>query len=344
MKLPILAASLALAASALAGTADEDWKAVTALDAGPQTQARTSGDGQAAIVAHLAAQEKALRTFIAAHDDDARAFEARLRLARLFALRGEVQGDGKLRAESERMLAALEKAASPEQRADIDFVRLSQAMRRANSPTTMDREALLNRTRKFQSAHPDDRRIPQILVEIATIFDGQPATKRKLLLEAQPLATTDETKSRIADDLRRVDLLGEVIALAGPSTTDGKPIDIAQYRGRVVIAAFFATWSPQSILALDSLKRSIAPFSKEHVQLIGISLDTKPEPLGELLKSRTVTWPIIRDGKGWESPLIRGLGINTLPTVWLIDREGKLRSLDALDDTSAQIRPHVHGK
>lgn len=333
----IWAVSLALAAKAFAGSADEDWKAVLALDAGPQAQARTGAEAQAAITTHLAAQENALRTFISAHAEDARAFEARLRLARLFALRGEIQNDAKVRSAADRMFAALEKSATPAQRADIDFARLSQAMRRANSPTTMDRKSLLDRTRKFQTAHPEDRRLPQVLAEIATLFDSQPAIKRKLLLEAQPLASDEETKSRIADDLRRLDLLGETLALSGPST-EGKPLDLADYRGRVVIVCFFATWSPQSILALDSLKKSLAPFQKEQVQLIGVSLDTKPEPLGELLKSRAVAWPVVRDGQGWESPLIRSFGLNTLPTVWLFDREGKLRSLDALEETTAQIR------
>lgn len=333
----IWALSLALTSTAFAGSAEEDWKAVLTLDAGPQAQARTGAEAQAAITTHLAAQESALRTFISAHAEDAHAFEARLRLARLFALRGEIQNDAKVRSAADRMFAALEKSATPGQRADLDFARLSQAMRRANSPATMDREALLGRARKFQTAHPEDRRLPQVLAEIATLFDSQPAIKRKLLQEAQPLASDEETKSRIADDLRRLDLLGETLALSGPST-EGKPLDLADYRGRVVIVCFFATWSPQSILALDSLKKSLSPFQKERVQLVGISLDTKPEPLGELLKTRAVTWPIIRDGQGWESPLIRRLGLNTLPTVWLVDREGKLRSLDALEETTAQIR------
>ncbi len=329
--------SLALAATAFAGSADQDWQSVLALDAGPQTQVRSGDEAQSALTAHLAAQDRALRAFIAAHAGDSREFEARLRLARLFALRSEIENNAKLRNEAERMLVALEKSATPQQRADIDFARLSQAMRRANSPSEIDRESLLGRARKFQKAHPEDRRIPQILAEIATLFDSQPDIKRKLLIEAQPLANDEETKSRIADDLRRIDLLGETLALAGISI-DGKPIDITEYRGRVVIISFFATWSPQSILALDALKRALAPFPKDRVQLICVSLDTKPEPLGELLKSRAIAWPVIRDGKGWESPLIRGFGINTLPTVWLIDREGKLRSLDALENTIGQVR------
>ena len=339
----IWALSLALAATAFAGSADEDWKAVTALDAGPQAPARSGTDAQAAILAHLAAQERALRSFITDHAEDPHTFEARLRLARLFALRGEIQNDPKLRTESDRQLAALEKSATPGQRADLDFARLSQAMRRANSPTTMDRDALLNQARKFQTAHPEDRRLPQILVEIATLFDLLPATKRKLLLEAQPLASDEETKSRIADDLRRLDLLGSILALSGPST-EGKPIDLADHRGRIVLVAFFATWSPQSILALDTLKKTLAAFPKDRVHLLGVSLDTKPEPLGELLKSRAVTWPIIRDGQGWESPRIRAFGINTLPTVWLVDREGKLRSLGALENTNPQIQQLLRAK
>ena len=51
-----------------------------------------------------------------------------------------------------------------------------------------------------------------------------------------------------------------------------------------------------------------------------------------------VTWPVIFDGKGWESPLIRELGINELPTVWLLDAKGRLRSLNALEGTAAQVR------
>ena len=337
MSARIWAVSLGLATAAFAGSADEDWQAVLALDAGPPAQPRSAAEAQAAVAAHLAAQERALRAFIAEHAGDARAFEARLRMSRLLAIRGDIQNDAKAREAAARMLDVLEKIATPEQRTELDFARLSQAMRRMNAPSQMDRDALLGRARKFQAAHPEDRRLPQILAEVATVFDAQPAVKRKLLLEAQPLATDEELKSRIADDLRRVEMLGQPVALSA-STTDGKPIDIAGYRGRVVIVCFFATWSPPSILALDTIKRAVAAFPKERVQVVGVSLDPKPEPLGELLKSQAVAWPVVRDGQGWESPLIRGLGINSLPTVWLLDREGKLRALDALENTGGQIR------
>jgi hypothetical protein len=53
---------------------------------------------------------------------------------------------------------------------------------------------------------------------------------------------------------------------------------------------------------------------------------------------QNVKSPIAWDGKGWESPLVQALGINALPTTWLLDKEGVLRSLDALDETAEQLK------
>ncbi len=322
---------------ALGGSADEDWQALLALDAGPQTRPRSPAEAQAAIVAHLATQERALRTFLAAHPADARGFEARLRFARLLGLRGEILNDGKARAEAARLLDGLEKSATPGQRTELDFARLAQAMRRLDALSAVERDALLARVRAFQSAHPEDRRLPDLLAEIATVFDGQPKTKLKLLLEAQTLARDEQLQARLADDLRRVELLNQPIALTAPSTT-GRTINLEDYRGRLVLVCFFAAWSEPSLQALDTLKKAAASFPKDRVQILGVSLDTKPEPLAELLKDKALAWPVVCDGQGWESPLIRGFGINSLPTVWLLDRAGKLRSLNALENTADQIR------
>ena len=45
--------------------------------------------------------------------------------------------------------------------------------------------------------------------------------------------------------------------------------------------------------------------------------------------------PVAFDGKGWESPLVRSLGINSLPTLWIVDRKGNLRALNARTDREA---------
>ena len=79
-----LVAALAFgAARAFAGDAEVDWKEIVALDAGPQQQPASFEAMRTLTLTHLALQEKALRSFLVAHPEDAHAFEARLRLAQV---------------------------------------------------------------------------------------------------------------------------------------------------------------------------------------------------------------------------------------------------------------------
>ena len=324
-------------ATAFAGDAEADWKEIVALDAGPQEQPQTAEAARTMVLAHLAKQERALRGFLAAHPRDARVFETRLRLARLLQIRGDFEESDKLRAEGKKLLDDLEKTATPEQRVELDFSKVSRLMRNLREVTPARREGLLSAVRKFQTDHPGDRRIAALLAEVATLFDAQPKTKEELLAAAQPLATDDDLKGRIADDLKRVRLLGEEVPLAFTSA-QGREIKLAELRGQPVLVVFFAAFSPPSLAAITSVQRAVAELPRGSVQVLGVNLDEKRETLDAVLKTRTVTWPVAFDGKGWESPLVRGFGINALPTVWLLDARGRLRSLNALENTAAQVR------
>src|SRR6185369_12254683 len=106
---------------------------------------------------------------------------------------------------------------------------------------------------------------------------------------------------RIADDLRRVEMLGQPVAL-GFKPSGNRRVDIAEFHGKAVLLVFFAAWSEPSMDAVVELQRSIAALPKDRVQLLGVSLDTKPEKLGDFARTRKITWPVWCDGKGWESP------------------------------------------
>ncbi len=329
--------------AASAADADTDWKAITALDAGPQEQAQTADAARGLVVAHLAKQERALRAFLAAHPDDARIFETRLRLARLLQIRGDFEQSDKLRAAGKKLLDDLEKTATPAQRVELDFAKVSRLMRDLRQVTPARREELLAAARKFQAAYPADRRLAALLTEVATLFDAQPKVKEALLDDAQPLATDAEIKGRIADDLRRVRLLGGEVPLAFTSV-QGREIRLADLAGKPVIVVFFAAPSPPSLAAVASVQQAVAELPPGSVQVLGVSLDEKSEHLAAVMKSRALTWPVAFDGKGWEGPLVRSLGINALPTVWLIDAHGRLRSLNAIEGTAAQVRELLRGR
>ena len=79
-------------------------------------------------------------------------------------------------------------------------------------------------------------------------------------------------------------------------------------------------------------------FAKEPLGVIGISLDSTREALESTVKARGLTWPIIFDGKGWQSPLVRSLSMNALPTLWIFDRKGCLRTLNARTESESLVR------
>ncbi len=326
-----------LAVTAWAGSAADDWLAVTALDRGPQTQARTMQEARGVAAGHLDRQEQALRAFLAAHPQDEHAFEARLRLVRLLEIRGGFQNSEKARGEAAQILAALEKSATPEQRVEVEFAKVTRLMRGAQKAPGAARDQLLSAARKFHIEYPGDRRVAALLAEVATLFDGQPRTKTALLTDANALATDPGLKTRIADDLRRIDLLGTPIKLSFTSV-QGKEVSVEDYRGRLLLVVFFADFSPPSTEALGRIQKAIAEAPKGSVAALAVNLDPKREALDEAIKQYRLTWPVAFDGQSWRGGLVRSFGINALPTVWLLDKQGKLRSLNALEGTADQIR------
>jgi hypothetical protein len=325
-------------AGLLAADLLDDWRAVTALDAGPGVQPKTSAEAFALAQAHSEKQEKALRAYLAAHPAEANAFEALLRLARVLDLRAEMKAGP----QAPEVLVLLEKAGqlatTPARQSEFEFALLTRRMRkwRTARPPTAERRELLEQARQFDTAHPGDRRTATLFAEIAALFDFEPDTKGSLLLKAKELTKDPELTAQIADDLRRFGFLGKVIPLRF-TALDGRRVDVTVWRGKVVGIVFFATWSAPSTTALVQLRRAIDA-AGGRAEMVAVSLDADRAELESFLKTQGIKFPVAWDGKGWDSPLMQALGINSLPTTWLLDKQGVLRSLDALEEPEAQIR------
>ena len=216
-------------------------------------------------------------------------------------------------------------------------------MRRMTTAADQDRETLTSQIYAFKASYPDDRRVAALLAEIATLYDTQPQRKRELLNEALTAATTPELRARIEDDLKRLSFLGRPLDIRGV-TLGGAPFDLTQCRGKVTLIYFFATWSAPSVVALEEVESVRNTFAKDPVEVIGVSLDSSREALEVTLKSRNITWPVLFDGKSWKSPLVRSLSINAIPTLWLVDCQGNLRTLNARVQTTALVQVLLKGK
>jgi len=329
---------LAFAQSVAQSNTEADWQAVLALEAGPQqTEIRTREQARTVALAHLDKQEASLRAFLRNHPASPHAIDAQLRLARLLATRSDLTGKPAFFDAALRLLSEALQTAPEERRADLAFARIALSMHRIAIPTDQDRDALTEQMNAFQASYPNDRRVAPLITEVATLFDDQPHRKQVLLNQALAAARTPELRARIEDDLRRLALLGRPIEVRG-ATASGEEVDLARFRGKVALVYFFASWSPPSLAGLAEVEYLRKTFAKEPVDVIGVSLDPTPEALEAALKPRNITWPVIFDGKGWKSPLVRGLYLNALPTLWIVDRQGCLRTLNAKTESETLVR------
>lgn len=330
----LLAAGLALA------TPDDDWNAVVAMDAGPGAKPKNLQEARALAKAHLDQQEKLVSEFLEKNPTDPRSHEARMRLASLLAASGKMDAKQSQVDEAMRLLQMLErdKTAPAAVRAESGFRRVSLLMQSLQGQETERRRDLIAAARNFQARYPGDRRGPRLLVEVATVCDNAPVLKRELLDEARRLSTEPALNQRIADDLKRLELLDKPLKLEF-TTLQGRSFNLASMRGRIVLLVFWSSDSLPSLLWIEGFRHALAKLPADKLAIATVCLDQNKTPVPDVMEGLGISsWPTACDGEGWKSPLVRDFGINALPTVFLFDQKGTLRAINARNSYESWIR------
>ena len=108
--------------------------------------------------------------------------------------------------------------------------------------------------------------------------------------------------------------------LSGPSL-EGKTLSLADYKGKVVLADFWATWCDPCRAEIPDLIALQAKLGPQGFVILGLSMDEEIPAVGPFFKAAKINYPIILNGgdrppKGWVVP--------GLPTAFLIGRDGKI--------------------
>lgn len=249
-------------------------------------------------------------------------------LKRLKQISRSLRGaDQSLRAYAEYQTIGVEHIAR--QTADADFAKIQEwwleeltafADRYPQAPETAQAKLQLALSKEFEDKESDAL---QFYKEVARDFRGT------------------EAAERAAGAIRRLESVGKVVELEG-RTLQGKSFALRQLRGRPVIVHYWATWCEPCKQDMKLLRNLQARYQRAGLQIVGVNIDNRAEQAVEFLRGASLPWVQLYEEGGLEaSPLAKQFGVQTLPTMMLIDEQGRVvrhnvRAAE-LDDELAEL-------
>lgn len=138
--------------------------------------------------------------------------------------------------------------------------------------------------------------------------------------------------------LRRLNLKGQPIVLAGPLLGAPGTLDVAKLRGKVVLVLFWATWCRPCTEELPQILELYKQHKGDGFEVVGVNVDTAGAPIQAYLQQHKIPWPSIREDGGLQSSIALQYGVITLPTTFLVDKSGKVVNAAAsVDDLKKQV-------
>ena len=119
----------------------------------------------------------------------------------------------------------------------------------------------------------------------------------------------------------RLTSIGKSIPLQG-KLINGTSFDISQLKNKVVLIQYWATWCEPCKSDMPLLKELRSKF--KGFEVVGICLDNDKKAMAAFLQENDPHWPQLFEDGGLESRFAISMGIQTLPTMILLDKQGKV--------------------
>jgi thiol-disulfide isomerase/thioredoxin len=97
---------------------------------------------------------------------------------------------------------------------------------------------------------------------------------------------------------------------------------LADYRGKVVLLNFWASWCPPCLREMPSLERLRVKMAGRPLAIVALDSAETPEEVGAYLAKMELGFPVLLDSDGANT---RRWKVFALPTSFLLDAEGRVR-------------------
>lgn len=185
--------------------------------------------------------------------------------------------------------------------------------------------AWLKSLEKYADDYPEtpDAAEAMLQLAIAQEYGGEEAEAKKWYGRVVGEFPSSPQAKKAAGARARLESVGKQISLEGKSPS-GDVVRLAAFRGKVVLIQYWASWCEPCKSDMSALKDLLTKYGRSGFGIIGVNLDNSPKDMAAYLADSPLPWPQIFEEGGLDSRPANELGILTLPTMILIDQEGKV--------------------
>ncbi len=103
---------------------------------------------------------------------------------------------------------------------------------------------------------------------------------------------------------------------------NGKKVSLADFKGKVVLINFWATWCGPCKAEMPSLNNLYAAFKNEGFVVLAVSLDPSEKPVRSFVAEKGLAFPVLMDPE--KEVYFDLYAAFAMPTSFLIDRKGMI--------------------
>ena len=174
-------------------------------------------------------------------------------------------------------------------------------------------------------------------IMLAVAQNSAPEKLRPFLQGIVSGSASTKMKEAATAQLNKMDALGKPLNIQF-TAVDGRSVDLAKLKGKVVLIDFWATWCGPCVGEVPNVKKTYDQFHSKGFEIVGISLDKDKDKLTDFTASHKMEWPQFFDGMFWQNKYARQFAIESIPAMWLIDKKGNLRDMDAREDLNGGVQ------
>ena len=152
-----------------------------------------------------------------------------------------------------------------------------------------------------------------------------------------------DIRTMLEQKIKRMDAyrIGGEAPLFTQNDTEGNPVSLEDFKGKVVLLDFWASWCGPCRRENPNVVKVYDQYKDKGFEILGVSLDKDKGRWMDAIAKDNLTWPQVSDLKGWSNEVGKMYGVSSIPHTVLIDEEGKILALklrgDALEKKLEEI-------